>query len=288
MNQPLWMPKRRIEVAFRRALLDIAKGIVMRVGETSDPNLIVATLEHLAKTPDFIRLSEAIALKMVTGLFDDTGRTWREAARNNGRGREIYQALQKELLGARGARIRELVKENAALIKTLPKNIADDVTAYVARETMKGRRASDIADEIRMMFPKDTKARAQLIARTQVSMTQTNLVRARAEDLGLDWYVWRACGGNNGDGRTRSSHRHMSGVLVRWSDPPAPEDLFPLRRVDGTPYKNTLGHYHAGQCPNCRCYPEPVVDLDLLKFPMRVYHSGHVERMPRKRFEGGF
>lgn len=288
MNQPLWMPKRRIEVAFRRALLDIAKGIVMHVGETSDPQLIVATLEHLAKTPDFIRLSEAIALKMVTALFDDTGRTWREAARNNGRGREIYQALQKELLGARGARIRALVKENAALIKTLPKNIADDVTAYVARETMKGRRASDIADEIRMMFPKDTKARAQLIARTQVSMTQTNLVRARAEDLGLDWYVWRACGGNNGDGRTRSSHRHMSGVLVRWSDPPAPEDLFPLRHVDGTPYKNTLGHYHAGQCPNCRCYPEPVVDLDLLNFPMRVYHSGLVERMPRKRFEGGF
>ena len=288
MNQPLWMPKRRIEVAFRRALLDIAKGIVMRVGETSDPQIIVATLEHLAKTPDFIRMSEAIALKMVTGLFDDTGRTWREAARNNGRGREIYQALQKELLGARGARISALVKENAALIKTLPKNIAADVTAYVARETMKGRRASDIADEIRTMFPKDTKARAQLIARTQVSMTQTNLVRARAEDLGLDWYVWRACGGNNGDGRTRSSHRHMSGVLVCWSDPPAPEDLFPLRRVDGTPYKNTLGHYHAGQCPNCRCYPEPVVDLDLLKFPMRVYRNGHIERMPRKRFEGGF
>ena len=282
------MPKRRIEVAFRRVLLDIAKGIVMRVGETSDPQIIVATLEHLAKTPDFIRLSEAIALKMVTGLFDDTGRTWREAARNNGRGREIYQALQKELLGARGARIRALVKENAALIKTLPKNIADDVAAYVARETMKGRRASDIADEIRMMFPKDTKARAQLIARTQVSMTQTNLVRARAEDLGMDWYVWRACGGNNGDGRTRSTHKHMSGVLVRWSDPPAPEDLFPLRRVDGTPYKNTLGHYHAGQCPNCRCYPEPVVDLDLLKFPMRVYRNGHIERMPRKRFEGGF
>ena len=99
MNQPLWMPKRRIEVAFRRALLDIAKGIVMRVGETSDPQLIGATLEHLAKTQDFIRLSEAIAMKMVTGLFDDTARTWREAARNNGRGREIYQAIQKELQG---------------------------------------------------------------------------------------------------------------------------------------------------------------------------------------------
>lgn len=288
MNQPIWMPKRRIEIAFRKALLDIAKGIVMRAGETSDPHRIISTLERITHTPDFIRLSEAIALKMVTGLFDDTGRTWREAARNSGKGREIYQALQKELLGGRGARIRELVQENAYLISTLPKNIADDVTTYVARETMKGRRASDIADEIRRMFPKKTKACAQLIARTQVSMTQTNLVQARAEDLGLDWYVWRACGGNQGDGRTRSSHKHMSGVLINWNDPPAPEDLFPLRRVDGTPYNNTLGHYHAGCCPNCRCYPEPVVDLDLLQFPMRVYHSGNIERMSRKRFEGGF
>ena len=288
MNQPIWMPKRRIEIAFRKALLDIAKGIVMRAGETSDPHRIISTLERITHTPDFIRISEAIALKMVTGLFDDTGRTWREAARNSGKGREIYQALQKELLGGRGARIRELVQENADLISTLPKNIADDVAAYVDREAMKGRRASDIADEIRRMFPEKTRARAELIARTQVSMTQTKLVQARAEDLGLDWYVWRACGGNNGDGRTRSSHRHMSGVLIRWSDPPAPEDLFPLRRVDGSPYNNTLGHYHAGCCPNCRCYPEPVVDLDLLKFPIRVYQNGHVERMSRKRFEGGF
>ena len=285
MNQPLWMPKRRIEVAFRRALLDIAKGIVMRAGDTSDPHRIISTLERITRTPDFIRLSEAIALKMVTGLFDDTGRTWREAARNSGKGREIYQALQKELLGERGARIRELVQENADLISTLPKNIADDVAAYVDREAMKGRRASDIADEIRRMFPEKTRARAELIARTQVSMTQTNLVQARSEDLGIDWYVWRACGGNNGDGRTRSSHKHMSGVLINWNDPPAPEDLFPLRRVDGTPCNNTLGHYHAGCCPNCRCYPEPVVDLDVLQFPMRVYRNGNIERISRKQFE---
>ena len=285
MNQPLWMPKRRIEVAFRRALLDIAKGIVMRAGDTSDPNQIISTLERITRTPDFIRLSEAIALKMVTGLFDDTGRTWREAARNSGKGREIYQALQKELLGGCGARIRELVQENADLISTLPKNIAGDVAAYVDRESMKGRRASDIADEIRRMFPEKTRARAELIARTQVSMTQTNLVQARSEDLGIDWYVWRACGGNNGDGRTRSSHKHMSGVLINWNDPPAPEDLFPLRRVDGTPCNNTLGHYHAGCCPNCRCYPEPVVDLDVLQFPMRVYRNGHIECISRKQFE---
>ena len=85
MNQPIWMPKRRIEIAFRKALLDIAKGIVMRAGETSDPHRIISTLERITHTSDFIRLSEAIALKMVTGLFDDTGRTWREAERNSGK-----------------------------------------------------------------------------------------------------------------------------------------------------------------------------------------------------------
>mgnify|MGYP000849982678 FL=1 len=285
MNQPLWMPKRRIEVAFRRALLNVAKGIVAHAEKASDPAAISVALERLTQAPGFNHLSETIAMKMVTGLFDDTGRTWREAARNNSRGRDIYQALQKELLGGRGGCVRELVKENAALIKTLPKNIADDVTAYAAREAMKGRRASDITDEIRRLFPERTRARAELIARTQVSMTQANLVQARAEGLGLNWYIWRACGGKQGDGRTRNSHRHMSGVLVRWSDPPAPEDLFPLHRTDGKPYNNKLGSYHAGCCPNCRCYSEPVVDIDVLDWPMRVHQNGTIGRVTRKQFE---
>ena len=285
MNQPLWMPKRRIEVAFRRALLDISKEIAMRVGETTDPRIITATLERLSQSPGFARLSEAIAMKMVTGLFDDTGRTWREAARNNSKGREIYEVLRKELQGTRGARVRSLVQENAALIKTLPKNIADDVAEYAAREAMKGRRAADIAEEIQSMFPAKTRARAELIARTQVSMTHTDLVRSRAEDLGLDWYVWRACGGNQGDGRTRTSHRHMSGVLVRWSDPPAPEDLFPRYGRDGRQYSNKLGHYHAGCCPNCRCYSEVLFDINQIQWPAKVYFNGNILRVKKSEFE---
>lgn len=115
MNQPLWMSKCRIEVAFRRALMDISKGIVLRVGETTDP----ATLEHLSRGLGFIRIPEAIVLKMVTGLFADTGLTWRKAARNNSKGREIYEVLRKELQGTRGVRVRELIKENADLISVL-------------------------------------------------------------------------------------------------------------------------------------------------------------------------
>ena len=53
----------------------------------------------------------------------------------------------------------------------------------------------------------------------------------------------------------------------------------------GRPYRNTLGHYHAGQAPNCRCYPEPVMDIDLLTFPARVYRNGRISTMNRQQFE---
>jgi AraC-like DNA-binding protein len=68
----------------------------------------------------------------------------------------------------------------------------------------------------------------------------------------------------------------MSGVLVNWNDPPAPETLFPRYTKTGRPYRNTLGSYHAGQAPNCRCYPETIVDLDLVTWPARVYRNGKI------------
>ena len=87
-----------------------------------------------------------------------------------------------------------------------------------------------------------------------------------------------ASGGYRGDGRTRNSHRHMSDVIIFWNDPPAPEDLFP------TGYKNTLGHYHAGCCPNCRCSASPLVFIEDLKFPVRVYTNGKIVSMDRTSF----
>ena len=88
-----------------------------------------------------------------------------------------------------------------------------------------------------------------------------------------------ASGGGKGDGRTRNSHRHMSDVIIFWNDPPAPEDLFP------TGYKNTLGHYHAGCCPNCRCSASPLVFIEDLKFPVRVYTNGKIVSMQKPEFD---
>lgn len=287
MNQSdLWAPRRRVELAFRRALRHISRMVSKAISMHDSIEDIQKALLEMTFSKDFIRACESAAMKMVTGLFADQGRTWREAAAANGMGRKVYEALRKELEGPTGARVRELVFENSRLIKTLPNDISDMVTKFAARESFKGRRASDIAKQIQAIFPEHTRARADLIARTQVSMTQTNLIKARSEKFGWNWYVWRAVGGGRGDGRTRKSHRGMSGVLVNWNDPPAPEDLFPTYTKSGRPYRNTLGKYHAGQCPNCRCYPEPVIDLDLFQWPMRVYRNGSIRSMSRKQFEG--
>ena len=77
----------------------------------------------------------------------------------------------------------------------------------------------------------------------------------------------------------------MNGVLVCWDEPPAPDDLFSILKQDGTPRRNTLGHYHAGCCPNCRCYPEPVIDLDQVTFPARIYVGNRIQIVRKKEFE---
>lgn len=287
MNQSdLWTPARRIEQAFARALRRLARRLNAIVKVLRDPRQIIAALKRYAQSKEFRQFAEAVAMKMVTGLFRDMGRTWRQAAAAHGMGREIYQALMQELrTGRKGERLDELITDTTYRIKTIPEDIGKEVAAYVEREALKGRRASDIEREIAKMFPEHSNAKAELIARTQVSYAQTNLIRVRAESIGINWYAWRAVGGGKGDGRTRSSHRSMSGVLVNWNDPPAPEDLFPQYTKSGRPYRNTLGHYHAGQAPNCRCYPEPIVDLNLVTWPSRVYRNGKITTLTRRQFE---
>ena len=76
----------------------------------------------------------------------------------------------------------------------------------------------------------------------------------------------------------------MSDVIIFWENPPAPEDLFPIIGQNGKKYKNTLGHYHAGCCPNCRCLASPVIFIDDLKFPVRVYTQGMIKTMTKKDF----
>ncbi len=101
---------------------------------------------------------------------------------------------------------------------------------------------------------------------------QSARTRARSTALGVGWYVWRT----SEDERVRPSHKNMQGVLVNWKEPPSPEALVGME---------TCGKYHAGEIDGCRCYPEPVVEFDYLRFPVKVYHKGKIRTMTREEFK---
>jgi SPP1 gp7 family putative phage head morphogenesis protein len=215
------------------------------------------------------------AQRMITGLRIENAKDWRAAARESMLSRTLYPALQRELRGPIGKRLRDLTAQNAALIRSLPLSISEQVTRHVARHSLAGERATTIRKSLARYTAHVARYKVQLIARTEVSKTQTALTQARAENLGIDWYIWRS----SEDGRVRQSHRFMAargGILVNWKDAPSPEQLIGQ--------KSTLGHYHAGNCPNCRCYGEPFMRFDQVRWPHPVYASGRVTIMTLSQF----
>jgi SPP1 gp7 family putative phage head morphogenesis protein len=111
----------------------------------------------------------------------------------------------------------------------------------------------------------------QRIARTEVAKADTAITRVRAESIGLNWYEWQT----SQDARVRVSHRKMNQVLIDWNDPPSPEQLVK---------EPSEGHYHAGNIYNCRCVALPVLSLNSLNWPRRVYHSGSLRLVSKNQF----
>lgn len=269
----LWVPKLMIEKRYARSIKKMYGQYEQIIKTYTDPNAILSALQDYVASAAFRKASEDLAMKVVTHLFTDGQKTWREAARVNGRGREIYDALQDELRNTPiGGVYYGLIQNNALLISTLPNDIAEQVTREVAEFAQSGRRSEDIASKIKQLFPDATKARADLIARTEVSKASTALTEARCQNLGINWYNWRT----SEDQRVRSSHKHMDEVLINWHNPPSPEQLN---------HERAYGNYHAGNTFNCRCYPEPVMALDYVKWPHKVYYNNTIQLMTLAQFK---
>ena len=270
-----WAPKRKVEESYHIELSRLVDGFekIIRHLDLMSPYGIMERLQAYVDTDFFREFAEAAATRMVTGLQIGQMQTWKEAAKESMQGRMIYQALQKELHGHTGMVMQRIIRENARLIATFPQQISKEVNSFISRESVKGRRAENIAKDLKTQFPKVAKSRLQLIARTETSKASTALTRARADDLGLAWYIWRT----SEDQRVRSAHRHMDKVLINWNEPPSPEGLAHLK---------DYGKYHAGDTFNCRCYPAPIINLNLVRWPAKVYRGGQIHNnVTRAQFE---
>lgn len=216
------------------------------------------------------RLSQVIANRMTAEVGASNARAWRQLAGN--RSLEIYRGLQREMHNGIGARRRELVAENSRLITSIPEKIRTSVNLEIARMGEKGLRPDAVAEFLERRVPQLTRSHATLIARTETSKAASALTRARSESLRIDWYQWLTVE----DRRVRPSHRLMEKVLVNWNDPPNPEALDHI--------SSRLGHYHAGNAPNCRCVSIPLISLAQVAWPAVVYRHGALQRMTMAQF----
>jgi len=208
---------------------------------------------------------------MITMTRKDTGKSWRQAAQKSSHGRKIFELLKNETDNDKT--FQSLLDRNVHYIKSAPIDMAERMVKHVSSAQIAGRRPEEIADELKKLFPHMTKAKAQLIARTESAKASSELVQSRAERLGFNWYIWSSVQ----DQRVRSSHKHMQGVLVNYNDPPDPEKL--------AGEKKSYGHYNAGEIFNCRCFASVVFDINEISWPHKVYYNNKIVMMTKAEFK---
>ena len=273
----VWKPKRRIEDQYRKSLYELVDFFLQGLEgvDLANPARVLDLFQQFASSAVFQTYTTILASRMVSGQAVEGAKSWREAARISLKGRQIFEGLRKEMQGPVGKRVEELVNENAKLISTFPESISQQVANYIQRQQLKGERPESISSALLKEFPSITKPRLNLIARTECAKASTALVQAQAEDVELNYYVWRT----SKDARVRHSHRRMEGIICSWSEAPSPETLFPENGV------KAVGAYPPGGIYNCRCYPQVLVKTDQVEWPHRIFLNGSVRQYTRAGFE---
>lgn len=236
---------------------------------------ILGAIRKFISSEEFNEYANNSAINMVKQVYSDNNRTWREAALKSGRGREIREALKKDMSGNIGMAVQEQIYSNAELIKSIPQDVAVRVNERILKETMNGTRITDIVDYIKRMVPDIAEKKAQLIARTETSKTSSSITKAKAKECNINFYTWET----SSDERVRDSHKHMQGVICSFDIPILPEKYIGK--------KSTLNPGIAGEFPNDRCYPAPI-EVEDISFPCKVALPDKIVRMGRKQFYSYF
>lgn len=233
---------------------------------------INARLVELAQAKSFFQsVAKQLALKMVTQVAVNNAHSWRAAARKASKGRFIHSMLQDNIQGSIRLNLDALIHTNSRLITSLPERIASTVSKHVQTLQMQGLRSEEIVKHIRQYMPKAKHYQVERLARTEVAKADTAITRARAQNIGLNWYQWVT----SEDARVRPSHRKMDLALINWNDAPSPELLVG---------EASEGHYHAGNVYNCRCVALPLISLSEISFPVRVYTGNSLKRLTKNQF----
>lgn len=215
---------------------------------------IVEAISVLESSEDYNKFASRFAKALAKrGIYSQRG-LWRKYY--NAARKLHYISLPKTFTEYETNVMNAAVQNNFTMIKTIPREILKVLehkyTETLIEEVAKGNLSrGSFEKQLRQHGAKN----ARLIARTETAKLQTTIVETRAGELGSVAYIWRA----SNDKRTRPSHKEMNDVVVFWR-PPMQK---PLR-------DNMRGN--AGEFPNCRCSPQPIIDVDYLtKATYKVY-----------------
>lgn len=179
--------------------------------------------------------AHAVAKVMLTDVSRRNTRAWRDLSEQMG-----FELKRETETSAWGTMMRAELERQVDLITSLPTDAAQRVQAISVGQIYSGDRAAELAKQI-MRTGEVTRARADLIARTEVGRASSTMLKARAVEFGSDGYIWRTAH----DRDVRPLHKTLEGTFHAWDDPP----------VSGENGERSL----PGGIYNCRCYAEPVI-----------------------------
>lgn len=182
--------------------------------------------------------------------------------------RTHYVTLPKTFTEYEARVMTKAIQQNFEMIKSIPREVVKIMehkyTSTLIEEVAKGKLSRGA---FQRQLQSHGHKNAKLIARTETAKLQTVILQSRATEIGSVAYIWRA----SHDKRTRHSHRQMDDVVVFW------------RQGEEKPHlDNMVGN--AGEFPNCRCTPQPIVDIDDITKPAyQVYNylTRKIEKMTK-------
>ena len=141
--------------------------------------------------------------------------------------------------------VKASIKQNVALIKSIPREYFLEIEGEVMRSIQTGRGMADLQPFLEKRYG-ITKRRAALIARDQTSKATAAINRARMQGLGVKKFKWlHSMGGKE----PRPLHKNvLNGKVYSFDDPPVIDERTGERGLPGV-------------LINCRCRMLPVIEF---------------------------
>lgn len=172
-------------------------------------------------------------------------------------GRGAFQRWAQAVMGVRAVQsefgLDELMnvwaRENSDLITSIGRDYLNGVSQRTVQFVTSGRDPRAYAEELRKLHGL-TRARAKLIARTEVAKLNSQITEFRQRKIGVQEYTWRT----SKDERVRESHKALEGKICRWDDPSVYRD--PVLNIWKP--RSLIGGFigHPGRDYQCRCTAE--------------------------------